>query len=241
MNLRFLTGTAKRRPYLVAAITCCTALPLARAEQSATPTVPESDAAWVRTFAAPYTPPQKGSIGNGASLNWDSRFGALLKSSFHQRQWFWYDHNRLLSTVDLIHTFLGVTGDTILDDNRYVTTAGCVQHLCDATWGMLWIDTASYPPALIFVGNTMVGGGEPTGEHLWLFTSAKLDWQHLPPPFLLTLHRWLEAADWPGDPGVSNRRNLHFDLATIVQPSGIQEDISSATLHLETTSTGAKK
>ncbi len=241
MNLRSSTVTAKTRSCLAAAVSCGTALPLAGAAQSARPATPKPDAAWVRAFAAPYTPSQNGSIGNGGLLNWDPRFNALLKSSFPQRQWFWYDHNRLVPTTDLIHTFLGVTGNTILDDNRYVTTAGCVQHLCDAIWGMLWIDTASHPPALIFVGNTMVGGDQPAGEHLWLFASSKLNWQHLPPPFLQSLHRWIEAPDWPGDPGVSNRRNLHFDLVTIVQPSGIQEDISPATLHLETTPTGAKQ
>ena len=229
------------RPHLVATFAGCLALLLASPAQASTRATPRANAAWVRTFAAPYTPSRNSGIGNGSSLNWDPRFNALLRSSLPQRQWFWYDHNRLVSTADLIHTFLGVTGNTILDDNRYVTTDGCVQHLCDATWGMLWIDTASRPPALIFVGNTMVGGDEPTGEHLWLFTSSKLDGQHLPPPFLLSLRRWLEAVDWPGEPGADRHRSQpHFDLATTVQPSGAQEDMSPATLHLETPPTGAK-
>ena len=224
MSLRCLTLSASMRQHLVATFAGCLALPLASPKAS-TRATPQSDAAWVRTFAAPYTLSRHSGVGDGASLNWDPRFSALLASSFPQRQWFWFDHNRLVSTADLVHTFLGATGDTILDGNRYVTIDGCVRHVCDVNRGMLWIDAASHPADLIFVATNLIGGDGPTGTHLWLFSSSRLNWQHLPPSFLTSLSRWLNIIGKPGYNGTAGYR-FHFVIATIVQPSGTQEDLS---------------
>ena len=239
MNLSFPIPTAISRACVAAVFASCTALPLARPAQSATPTTPQLSVAWVRTFAAPYTPSQNGSIGSGNSLIWDPRFNALLKGSFPQRQWFWYDHSRLVSTADLIRTFLGVTGDAILDEHRYVTIDGCVQHVCDINRGMLWIDTNAQPAKSIFVAINLIGGkGSNDDSHVWLFSSAKLNWQHLPLSFASSLPRWLNTIGAQGYRSTGGY-HFHFVLATIVQPSGIMEDISPDTLPLGAPQTGA--
>lgn len=193
-----------------------------------------ADTAWIRGFAASGAVSKLATLGRGNELLWNPRFAALLKISFPQKQWFWYDHYRLTPTADVIQTFLGVIGDAILDDNRYVTVNGCVPHVCDALYGMLWIDTSDHP-ALLFAGTQIVGsnsGEEPF--HLWLFTSTKLDWTHLPAPFLASLQRW-SANIGP------NGNHLNFVLATLVQPNGVMEDISPAVLHLGATETGVKQ
>ncbi len=209
-----------------------------RATESDKKSAPQT--VWIRSFAAPYTPSLQGTTGSGNGLLWDTRFLPLLRSSFPQRQWFWYDHNRLVSTADLIRTFLGVTGDAILDEHRYVTVDGCVQHVCDINRGMLWIDTAAHPANLIFVAINLVGGNSTNDDsHVWLFSSGKLNWQHLPPSFAASLPRWLNTIGASGYRATNGYR-FHFVLATIVQPNGIMEDISPDTLPLGTPETGAK-
>jgi hypothetical protein len=199
-----------------------------------------SDATWTREFASAYTP--SNDIGNENQLNGDSRFTTLLKTSFPQRQWFWRENYRFISVPDLVQTFIGVPGDAILDDQRYVTADGCVPHDCNDR-GMLWIDTAAHPAKLIFVGTASVRTGPADAgsrDRLWLFSSSKLDFQNLPQPFLTSLRRWkdrIAASNYNGTAGY----HYNFILATIVQPSGEMIDISPALLHLDTTESGAKQ
>jgi hypothetical protein len=202
------------------------------------------DAAFTRDFAVPWqdTPAHATSdneVGRENALNGDPRFAVLLRSAFHQKQWFWLDHYRFTPLPDLIETFIGVPGSAILDEGRYVTLDGCVPHDCTDR-GMLWIDSESQPASLIFAATRPVNGDGPAGDHLWLFSSVKLNWQHLPPSFLVSLPRWFETIGKPGYSGTSGYR-FDFVLATIVQPNGIMEDLSPATLHLRNTQTGAQQ
>lgn len=166
------------------------------------------------------------SIGQENRLNWDPRFTALLKGAFPQKQWFWYDHYRFTPLPELIQTFIGVPGNAILDDNRYVTIDGCVAHDCSANLGMLWSDTEQRPALLLFVGINIVAGSSDNASHLWIFSSANLNWTALPKPFLASLHRWILKIS--ANP--YNRYN--FVLTTFVQPNGEMQDFALSFLHL---------
>ena len=243
-----MTHTTKRifRVFLISLLTS-SAPALAQSAQKPTRPASTKDATWMRTFAVPFDP-QKAEgdeLGNENGLTNDPRFEALLKASFSQRQWFWYEHGQLVSTADLIETFIGVPGGAILDEGRYVTADGCVPHDCEDR-GMLWIDTGTLPATLIFVGINLVGGSSNSQEtsHLWIFSSRKLNWQKLPNSFTASLPRWLATIAKPGYHGTGGY-HYKFALATIVQPNGVTEDITPETLPLGNidigiTKTGAK-
>jgi len=169
-------------------------------------------------------------------LNRNSRLAALLKASFPQKQWFWYDHDHFTPLPSLVHIFIGVPGDAILDDNRYVTADGCVPHDCVANRGMLWIDTGTQPAFLMFAAiNPIRSNNPPFESHLWIYTSRKLSWQPMPAPFLFSLHRWLAAT---GEPGYRETDGYHysFSIETIVQPDGVMVDLGPDVLGLSAVS-----
>ena len=214
---------------------------LQAAGQSARTPPATADASWTRSFAVPFDPKAADDQGRENGLTNDPRFEALLKASFPQRQWFWYEHGRLVSMVDLIETFIGVPGDAILDDGRYITADGCVPHDCVANRGMLWIDSQTHPARLIFSGiNIVSGDASQDASRLWIFSNTKLNWQHLPPSFLASLPRWLANIAKPDYKGTNGYR-YNFVLATIVQPNGVMEDITPETLHLRSKESGAKQ
>jgi hypothetical protein len=217
-----------------AAVTLLAGFASARAQAThALASAPATDATWTRQLAVPFNPQLAPTV--QGKLITDLRFLPLLKASFPQHQWFWYDHDSLVSMDDLIYAFLAVSfGDPILDQGRYVTVNGCVAHVCNVDQGMLWIDTGVRPASLIFAAANLVSGNGPAAYHLWIFSSTKLNWQHLPPSFSVSLPRWLSTS---GSSGTS----FKFDLVTIVQPNGIMEDISPETLPIGTTETGAKQ
>ena len=196
-------------------------------------TASRRDAAWTRAFASA-SPPSSlhDSVGQIGALRWDPRFASLLKASFLQKQWIWYDHGKLTSLPDTIQEFIGVPRNALLDNDRFVTLDGCVAHDCDDS-GMLWIDSGVDPAVLIFARTGMISGNDSAEKsHLWIYSSEKLNWQHIPAPFLTSLHRWLTTI---GTDGYMGGRGYHYDftLATIVQPSGIMEDIGPDVLGLD--------
>jgi hypothetical protein len=183
------------------------------------------DASWARSFAAPGAPSANGGdIGDENRLVNDPRFELLLKASFPQKQWIWFERGKLLSLPDMVQFFLGVPGDALLDENRYVTLDGCVPHDCDDR-GMLWMDTGNERALLIFAGTGMVRSNDGSSQtHLWIYTSEKLNWQHMPTSFLASLHRWLATIGADTYRGTSGYRYT-FTLVTVVGPNGIMEDI----------------
>jgi hypothetical protein len=206
------------------------ALPLCAA--AATP-APATDATWTRAFAVPGPPSTSAaSSGQAGRLESDPRFATLLQASFPQRQFFWYDHWKLTPLPEMIQMFMSIPGDAILDDNRYVTVDGCVVHDCDSNRGMLWIDTGTHPATLIFAGiNPITSGAPPFENHLWVFTSQKLNWQHMPPGFMTSLHRWLPTIGANGYRGTNGYR-YNFSIETIVQPRGVMVDLGPDILGL---------
>lgn len=165
-------------------------------------------------------------------MEWDPRFEPLLKDSFSQRQWIWYEHGRLISLSAMIRSFLGIPGNALLDADRYVTVDGCVPHDCTGNRGMLWIDTGGRRAVLIFAGiNLVVSNTAPSMYHLWIFSSEKENWQHFPPSFLASLHRWLTTTGMDFD--FHDRWvPYQFALVTVVGPNGIMNDIGPDILGL---------
>ena len=128
--------------------------------------------------------------------------------------------------------FMGVPGNVILDESRYVTLDGCLAHVCDADRGMLWIDTGADPADLIFAGIDLIGGKTPDSEsHLWIFTSRNLNWQHTPAPFVSSLHRWLATIGTDPYFGTDGY-HYKFAIVTIVQPNGVMVDLGPGTFSL---------
>jgi hypothetical protein len=191
------------------------------------------DTAWVRDFAASAPLSTAGTgIGRENQLLGDSRFIPLLRESFPQKQWFWYDHWKLTPLPDMMQIFMGVPGNAVLDENRYVTVDGCVLHDCDGNRGMLWIDTGLNPATLIFVGiDPITSQAAPWENHLWIFTSKKLNWQQAPAPFVSSLHRWLATIGTKGYFDTNGFR-YNFAIITIVQPNGVMVDLGPDTFGL---------
>lgn len=206
-----------------------------------------SDAVWTKSFATPYQPVSpdqsftQNQQGRENALNGDPRFATLLKDSFHQHQWFWYEHSRLVPIADLIQTFIGVPGKVILNDNRYVTANGCVPHDCGDR-GMVWIDTNIEPATVIFAAAVAVSGGPET--HLWLFTSKHLNTGQMQPAFLSSLKHWIEKnnadIDSKKDPALAIFKE-DIILVTVVQPNGEQDELKYSMLSAAKNELGAKK
>jgi hypothetical protein len=223
----------------------CVAPALAQNTQKPASPNPATDATWTKKFAVSFNPQQAAGEQGQKNIIIDPRFEPLLKASFPQRQWFWHEHGRLVSMDSLIYSSIATGGDVLLDEGRYVTIDGCYVGICDVVRGMLWIDTGIKPANMIFVSTQLVSGDGPERYQLWIFSSRKLDWQHLPPAFSTSLPRWLCNIETPGY-NAGNGYNLRFVLANIVQPNGVIEDISPETLHIRTlvigtTKTGAKQ
>ncbi len=183
-----------------------------------------ADPAWVREYAKPGAP---GETGNENGLNGDPRFQALLQASFHQGQTFWMDHGHFPSVTELVHQFIGVPGDVVLDQDRYVTANGCVPHDCGDS-GFVWIDTRGEgKPLVLFVSTGAVSGWmnqTETHMHLRIFASRKLSWQQMPPPFLQSFSHWYTA-------GQTKYLAYQVDLVTLVEPNGQTLDLAPSFFH----------
>ena len=155
------------------------------------------DLAWIRestaSSAGSAVDSEKGSKNR---FNTDKRFSALLRASFPQHQYFWRDHGVFTPLAELVHTFIGVPGKAVLQQQRYAVFDRCVPHACSAR-GMVWVDTESRGrPELIFVATDSVNGSAAAPEslvHLWMFSSVKLNWGQLPPTFIEAVSQWWAA------------------------------------------------
>lgn len=192
------------------------------AQHTSRPPAHPLDTSWIKTYADKID-----------LFDSDPRYSPLLKAAFPQRQWFWFDHNRLLTIPGLAETFLGLRHFTTYS-GRYVTRAGCVPHDCTDN-GLLWIDTdpAEDPGAtrLILAVDPLISGG-PT-SHLWLFTSSNhFDWQKPSADFRTALTHWLT-------PIGTGQFGSHPILITIVPPNGRQYDLAPSFLLLAEIQKGA--
>lgn len=185
----------------------------------------QEDLTWIRDFTASAASANfdKSDLGRQNELNWDPRFIQLLKGALPQHQYFWFDHGRFTAVADLVHEFIGVPGNALLEDSRYAIINGCVPHDCGDR-GFLWIDTeSSAKPLLIFAATGSISAG--TGMsliHLRLFASQKLNWQRFPPEFKDSFARW-----WNQTTQVWTKYSPEqVAMVTLIQPSGEEVDLS---------------
>lgn len=203
----------------------------------------QGDTAWMRSFAAPCdtTPCPLHGVGNENRISTDRRLHPLLQPSLHQKEWFFSETHNFMPVADIVSYFIGVPGNAILDDGRYVTADGCVPHTCDILRGMLWVDTGTKPASLIFAATDPIDSADYAKHiyedqfHLWLFVSNNhRPVSALPPEFLSSLKRWREVNE-------ANGYKQDIALVTIVQPDGGQSDITYSNLFTQRTRTGAKQ
>jgi hypothetical protein len=136
----------------------------------------------------------------------------------HQHQFFWHDHGQFTTLPELVQQFIGVPGNTVLHEQRFVVLDGCVPHSCSAR-GMLWIDTQGTQPTLIFVATDNVSGSaadKGSMVHLWLFPSTKLNWQNLPVEFISSMDEWWIRTTKVWQKYYTER----VTMVSIVQPNG---------------------
>ena len=186
------------------------------------------DASWAKVYAASCSdqkhPCAPSTDGYENAFNGDHRLPDLLKHALPQRESWWVNgHAGSAPVSSIVQEFIGVPGALLVDDNRYVTAAGCVPHDC-LTNGMLWIDTGVRPATVIFAAEVSIESikGEDV-NHLWVYTSALQNFEALPPNFLLHLKRWHNGIATKEDP-------QNVTVATLVQPNGRMQDLTFDTL-----------
>jgi hypothetical protein len=215
----------------------------AGAQQAHAASSSQSDATWMKSFAAPCnsTPCPLHGVGDENRLSNDRRLLPLLRSSLPQKQWFFSETHNFMPVADSVSTFIGVPGSAILDDGRYVTADGCVPHTCDVLRGMLWIDTGARPATLFFAATDAIDSVDYTKQiygdqfHLWLFVSNnRRPSNMLPPEFLRSLKRWHDVNE-------ANGYKQDIALVTIVHPDGRQIDLTYSNLFIQRNRSGAKK
>lgn len=226
---------------IAAALTLASAL-FTSAQQTHATNSP-GDAAWMKSFAVPCTsiPCPLHGFGDENRLSTDRRLRPLLRSSLHQKEWFFSETHNFMPVADIVSTFIGVPGNAILDGDRYVTADGCVPHTCDILRGMLWVDTGIHPATVIFAATDAVDSVDYTKQiytdqsHLWLFVSNNRGSpKALPPEFLSSLKRW-------HDVNLANGYKQDIALVTIVQPNGGQTDLTYSSLYIQRNVPGAKQ
>ncbi len=136
-----------------------------------------------------YTQPGPGSREN--QLLWDARFKPFVETHLKARQTFW-GKNKPLSEV--VMEFLGVPGEVIGDDNRYLNANGCVPHFC-LDRGLLWVDLGHPHPLVAFAAIDWISDNKATDQSgaaytLWLFSNRSIDPTHIPPALVRSITRW---------------------------------------------------
>jgi len=162
------------------------------------------------------------SQGNG-DVRKDSQFEPLLRRTLPQSKFFGWG----LTLAKGIDTFLNVgTGLVTMDDGRYAVVTGCVAHMCNMDRGLLWVDTQSAPPNVLFVAIDPVDDSQgDTGPYeVWIYGSQTLhaDGDHLAP---LPDDFMKQLEDFAGGPMIAS--------ATFVEPDSTHISLSPAqSLHL---------
>jgi hypothetical protein len=186
----------------------------------------QTDAQWAKSYASNCT--DSHSCGYPGGIIWDPHFLALLRRSLPQSESWWVNgYGGHSSVTNAVRDFLGIPKATTLVDNRYLTITGCVPHDCTTT-GMIWIDTATKPATVIFVGEDTVAGslkGE-SGYHLYVYTSREITNYYagrrpikmFAPDFLKSVAQWHEGS-------ISKYDDQKIILATIVWPNGRTHDL----------------
>lgn len=198
----------------------------AAAQSTPAHTNTSGDATWAKAYATS-CPDRKytcASSTNGYenAFNGDPRLPELLKHSLPQRESWWVNgYGGSAPVSSIVQEFIGVPGDLLVDDNRYVTATGCVPHDC-LTNGMLWIDTGTEPASVVFVAEVSIESFKgDAGNHLWLYASKSLNFEALPADLLTSITRWHNSVN--SSKTIFSQR---ITVATLIQPNGRIRDLT---------------
>ncbi len=212
MHNRFLIPASSVAALIVVAVNVCAQRPVLKLP----------DLAWTRNYAIPDGSAQSDSKAPiQRQLSQEPRLMPVLRIAFPQRQWIWKDHGSFWSLPEVARAFLASVNaghSAWLDEDRYVSEEGCVPHDCFDR-GLLWIDTDSAAPVMIFALTQIAPAPQGDGSHMWIFLSLKRFTYPLPAAFQHSAKRWYDASQAQG-----YKENVL--LATVVTTDGEQHDIS---------------
>jgi hypothetical protein len=176
---------------------------------------PVTDFQWLWQYTAP------GPDGNEGALLTDVHFRSMLRDNLTAPQAFWRDGKLPLS--DVARLYFTTSNNSVHGiDNRYVTLGGCVASMCEDQ-GLLWIDTASQHPTVVFAATEWTTEGKPAADpnasfNLWLFASRPLDPDSIPPSLVAAIADWNAIAP------------QHIQTALLIDPDGTPHKVDPATL-----------
>lgn len=170
-----------------------------------------------------YTQPSSGSREN--RLVQDPRFSPFLETHLKAPQSFW-GKNKPLSEV--VIEFLGVPGEVIGDENRYLNADGCVPHFCPDR-GLLWVDLGLPHPLVVFAAIDWISDNKTTDENgaaytMWLFSNRSLDPEHIPTALTRSIARWTSHPS-SGDTHLQNITRVFF-----VDPDGTPHPVTPSAI-----------
>lgn len=189
------------------------------------------DVSWLAPFAVPEP------AGRENDLIRDPRFKTFIRTHLTAPQSFWNDNQSL---TDTILEFLAVPNEVVLQENRYLSISGCVQHFCPSR-GLLFVDLGTAHPLIVFAAIDWVKENKTPSQSgaeytLWVFTNRPLstveaDTNHVPVGLKNAFARWT-AQPASGSTTISN-----ISHSILVDPDGTPHQVASATLGVATKST----
>ena len=155
----------------------------------------------------------------------DARFKSFVENHLKAPQTFW-GKNKTLS--DVVLEFLGVPGQVIGDDNRYLNADGCVPHFCPDR-GLLWVDLGPPHPLVAFAAIDWISDNRTTDQDraaytLWLFSNRSLDPAHIPAALTRSISRWTSHPS-SGDTHLQNITRVFF-----VDPDGTPHPVTPSAI-----------
>jgi hypothetical protein len=183
------------------------------------------DVSWLAPFAEPAP------NGRENELVHDPRFKAFLRDHLAAPQTFWNENQPLPETI---MEFLGVPNQVLLDDNRYLTADGCVQHFCPAR-GMLFVDLGTAHPLVVFAAIDWIkenktpdqSGAEYT---LWLFSSKPLRSGETDDATRIPTALTRAVARWTAQPSSGSTTRQNITNAILVDPDGTPHPVPPASV-----------
>lgn len=195
------------------------------------------DLSWLAPFALPAP------SGRENDLVRDPRFKPFVREHFTAPQTFWNDNQPLPETI---LEFLAVPNQVLLDENRFLSADGCVQHFCPAR-GLLFADLGTPHPLIVFAAIDWTREGKTTGQSgaeytLWLFSNkplragdSEVDTEsstRISPALVRTLARWT------GQPSSGSTTLQNITHTILVDPDGTPHPVSPGTLGITAVQTG---
>lgn len=178
------------------------------------------DLSWMWQYTQPETTRSQEN-----ALLLDVRFKSFVETHFKAPQTFW-GKNKPLS--DVVLEFLGVPGQVIGDENRYLNADGCVPHFCPDR-GLLWVDLGLPHPLVAFAAIDWISDDRTTDQDkatytLWLFSNHSIDPAHVPAALTRSVARWTSHPS-PGDSHLQNITRVFF-----VDPDGTPHPVTPSAI-----------